>query len=51
MTDLAVFKQGEIYCAAARKDFLTTISAMSSNFDLQTLKQTLFSYLDRSTKG
>lgn len=50
-TDITIFKQGEIYCAGARRDFLNTISSMAPNFEISILKGDLFSFLDRSANG
>lgn len=47
LVDLALFKQGERYCAAARKVFLTTLSQIAPNFKIPVLKQRAFGCLDR----
>jgi hypothetical protein len=51
MIDLIIFKQGELFCASSRKDYLTTMSTIACNYDIARLKNKVFNYLDKSTSG
>ena len=49
MIDLIIFKQGELFTASSRKDYLTTMSLIESNYDTDNLKKQVFNYLTKST--
>src|ERR1019366_4250921 len=43
--DLIIFKQAKLFCCCSRKDYLTTISSLANNYDLEALKNRLFQYI------
>jgi len=46
IVNLAIFKQGELYCASANRDLLNTYSSSSKKDDIIKLKNYIFGYLE-----